>query len=55
MNYFITGGAGFVGGYVVRALARDGHHVVVFDLTPNQDYLADLLSPVERTRVRVVS
>ncbi len=55
MNYFITGGTGFVGGYVVRELAQDGHHITVFDLAPNREFLADLLSPEELNRVRLVS
>ena len=55
MNYFITGGTGFVGGYIVRDLAREGHQIVVFDLAPNRDYLGDVLSSDELERVRIVS
>ncbi len=55
MNYLVTGGTGFVGGYVVRHLAREGHQIVVFDLAPNREFLQDILSPDELERVRVVS
>ncbi len=54
MNYFISGGTGFVGSYVVRDLAREGHQIVIFDLAPNRDYLADVLAPIELERVRIV-
>lgn len=55
MHYFVTGGTGFVGAYIVRDLAREGHQVVVFDLAPNQAYLEDVLSAEELQRVRVVA
>ena len=54
MNVAIIGGTGFVGGYIVRDLAREGHQIVVFDLAPNRDYLGDVLSPDELERVRIV-
>ncbi len=55
MNYLVTGGSGFVGGYVVRDLVRNGHQVAVFDLFPNQDFLQDLLSEPELTQIDVFS
>jgi UDP-glucose 4-epimerase len=34
MNVLVTGGAGFLGGYVMAALARSGHDAVAYDITP---------------------
>ena len=31
MNYFITGGAGFIGSHVAEELVKSGHRVVVLD------------------------
>jgi UDP-glucose 4-epimerase len=31
MRYFITGGAGFIGGHLTDRLLEDGHHVHVLD------------------------
>ena len=55
MHYLVSGGTGFVGAYVVRDLARQGHEVVVFDLALNREYLQDVLSAEELRRVQLVS
>jgi UDP-glucose 4-epimerase len=44
MNYFITGGTGFIGAYVTRQLIESGHCVTAFDLAPQRDFMQDLLS-----------
>lgn len=31
MRIFVTGGAGYIGSHVVKALGRDGHHILVYD------------------------
>jgi len=31
MNFFVTGGAGFIGSHVCERLLREGHHVWIFD------------------------
>ena len=31
MKIFVTGGAGYIGSHVVKALGREGHDLLVFD------------------------
>jgi nucleoside-diphosphate-sugar epimerase len=34
MNVLVTGGAGFLGGYIMAALAKSGHDALAFDIAP---------------------
>ena len=41
MHVLVTGGAGFLGGYVMAALAKQGHNAFAYDVTPpNAETLA---------------
>jgi len=51
MNVLVTGGAGFLGGYIMAALLRQGHAAFAYDITPpSADTLA--VSPEIATRFR---
>jgi nucleoside-diphosphate-sugar epimerase len=52
MNVLVTGGAGFLGGYVMAELARLGHEAFAYDiLPPNAETLA--ISPDLAARLRI--
>lgn len=51
MNVLVTGGAGFMGGYIMAALARQGHEAFAYDIAPpSADILA--VSPDIAARFR---
>lgn len=49
----VTGGTGFLGRFVVAALLRDGHEVIIFDVKPNRAVL-DEIEPGLSNRVSYV-
>lgn len=55
MNVLVTGGAGFIGSYVVRELLRQKHAVVAYDIQIAQNSLDHVLSDAERSRVSLVA
>jgi nucleoside-diphosphate-sugar epimerase len=55
MNYFVTGGTGFIGAYVTRQLIEKGHRVMVYDLAPDRDFFNELLSMEQMAAVTIVA
>ena len=45
-TYFVTGGTGFLGAYVIRDLLAANHHVTAFDLFPDLPMLELVGTPV---------
>ena len=54
MAHLITGGTGLIGSRIARDLIKEGEQVVVYELSPEESVLEQLLSEEERTRVKVV-
>ncbi|TKT76192.1 NAD(P)-dependent oxidoreductase [Aquamicrobium sp. LC103] len=50
----VTGGCGFLGGWVVRALRRRGHDVRVFDFRPANDHL-EFVQPGLSREIEIVA
>lgn len=40
MKILVTGGSGFIGGYLVKDLLRDGHEVTIYDRAPSATFPA---------------
>ena len=54
MAYLVTGGTGLLGSRVVRDLAKEGEKVVVYDVSPDDSILKQVLSGIDLSRVRMV-
>src|SRR6185437_12817381 len=48
MNYVITGGAGFIGSHLAKALLENGHHIKIIDnlSTGTKSNLDDMLKKI---------
>lgn len=55
MNVLVTGGAGFIGSYVVRELSRANHNVVAYDIQIAQNSLDHVLDEAQRSSVNLVA
>ena len=55
MKALVTGGTGFIGAYVTKALLEGGHSVVCFDLMPDGNSLDRVLAGCSRERLTVVA
>lgn len=54
MNVLVTGGAGFIGSYVVRELINAGETVVAYDFQISSNALDDVLGKAQRSMVHLV-
>jgi UDP-glucose 4-epimerase len=54
MSYLVTGGTGFVGSYISRALVRSGEKVIAYDFMPNTTVMDMIMSPEERNTISIV-
>ena len=55
MNVLVTGGAGFIGSYVVRELIRAAHTVVAYDIQIARNALDHVLNEAQRSSVTLVA
>ena len=53
MVYLVTGGTGFVGSYICRALVRAGERVIAHDYFPTRDISGIIMTPEEEKEVIV--
>ena len=54
MQYFMTGGTGFIGAYAVKELLEAGHRVTVLDLVPNREFLEHVLGTPLGSEVELI-
>lgn len=51
MRYFVTGGSGFIGAYLVRDLLQAGHEVTIYELAPQPEFLGEIVGGAGEARL----
>ena len=54
MTYLVTGGTGFIGSYICRALVRSGEKVIAHDYSPTRAIMGKIMTPEEEKQVTVL-
>jgi len=54
MSYLVTGGTGFIGSYICRALVRADEKVIAHDYHPTRAIMGEIMTPAEEKQIILV-